>query len=50
MHGLADDSGPGLLVLGTCTAEVCTFHDMGVYGIFLDNCLPMVSLGLFFSI
>jgi hypothetical protein len=47
MHGPTDDSGTGLPILGTCTTEVCTFYDMGVYGIFLDYRVPMVFLGLF---
>jgi hypothetical protein len=46
MHGPADDSGTGLPILGTCTAEVCTVHDLGLYGFFLDYRLPVVFLGL----
>lgn len=47
VHGPVDDSGAGLPILGTCTTEVCTFHDLGVYGFFLDNCVSVVFLGLF---
>jgi hypothetical protein len=50
MYGPADDSGAGLFILWTRTAKVCPVHDMGVYGIFLNNRLPMVLLGLLISI
>lgn len=47
MHGLAYDSGTGVSILGSRSTEVRAFHDMGVHGIVLDSCLPMVLLGLF---
>jgi hypothetical protein len=50
MHGPVDDSGTGLSIFGTCTAKVCTFHDLGVHGFLFDNCLPVVFLGLFVSV
>jgi hypothetical protein len=50
MYGPADDSGPWLFLLRTGTAKVCTFHDMGLYGILLHNRLSMVLLGLLSSV
>jgi hypothetical protein len=46
MHGPADDPGTGLPILRTCKAEVCTVHDLGVYGFLLGYCIPVVFLGL----
>ena len=46
MHGPAHDSGAGFPIFGFGKEEVRTVHDLGVYGIFLDNCFPMVFLGV----
>jgi len=47
MYGPVDDSWTGLPILGTCTAKVSTFHDLGVYGFFLGDRVSVVLLGLF---
>lgn len=46
MYGPVDDSWTGLPILGACAAKVCTFHDLGVYGFFLGDRVPVVLLGL----
>jgi len=50
MHGPADDSGAGLFVLWTRTTKVCPVDDLGVHGFILDNCVPVVFLGVFVSV
>lgn len=46
MYGPADDTWAGLLVLRTRAAQVCPVDDLGVYGVFLGDCVSMVFLGV----
>jgi hypothetical protein len=50
MYGVAHGSGPGISILGPRTTQVRALNDLGVYGIFLGDDLPMVFLGLFFGV
>ncbi len=47
MHGASHDPSPGIPILRTGPPEVRSVHDLGVYGLLLSHCLPMVPLGLF---
>lgn len=49
-HGAGYDTGFGLPVLWPRTAEVCFEHDMGMYGLFLRDHIPMVFLGIFLGV
>ncbi len=50
MPGPGDDSRTRLSLLWPRKTEVCTLYDLGLYGIFLDNHISMVFLGLFVGV
>lgn len=47
MHGLDHGPGPGIPILRSCATKVGIVHDLGVYGLVLNNSVSMVLLGLF---